>query len=200
MSVNEALSVKVEQKHFLPRHTQDLHHPHCLLPIRQCISQGMKVLSSHCVLQADPYLELEVRKGRSQITDVGHGKDPEWNVVLSFTIDDPETQDLTVYLKEEDAMDMSKDVRPSASRGPILHGSNCTSESLAQWLCPIISAVTRLWGDWSKRWSLAVQAAHPSERSAVCQICRIILIELWRFCMSASIRAMASCIVLLMFL
>ena len=106
----------------------------------------MKVLTSPCVLQADPYLELEVRKGRSQITDVGRGKDPEWNVVLSFTIDDPETQDLTVYLKEEDAMDMSKDVRPSASQGPILHCSYCTSESLAQGPCPIINAVTRLWG------------------------------------------------------
>lgn len=53
--------------------------------------------------QVDPFVQLSVRDGRKLGTKtVWNNKNPEYNEVLNFIVDDPKTQSLTVFLKEHD--------------------------------------------------------------------------------------------------
>lgn len=54
-------------------------------------------------MQVDPFVQLSVRDGRKLSTKtVWNNKNPEYNDVLNFIVDDPKTQSLTAFLKDHD--------------------------------------------------------------------------------------------------
>lgn len=54
-------------------------------------------------LQVDPFVQLSVRDGRKLSTKtVWNNKNPEYNEVLNFIVDDPKTQSVTAFLMEHD--------------------------------------------------------------------------------------------------
>lgn len=53
--------------------------------------------------QVDGYVEVSVRDGRSLSTKVvWDDKNPVFDEVLTFIVDDPDTQSITAFLKEHD--------------------------------------------------------------------------------------------------
>ena len=54
-------------------------------------------------LQVDPFVEMSVRDGRALRTKtIWNNKDPVFNQVLSFVVDDPEHQSITAMVKDDD--------------------------------------------------------------------------------------------------
>ena len=54
-------------------------------------------------LQVDPFVEMSVRDGRALRTKtIWNNKDPVFNQVLSFVVDDPEHQTITAMVKDDD--------------------------------------------------------------------------------------------------
>lgn len=75
--------------------------------------QGMltiKVLRAHGLGSAgigkiDPFVELTVRTGRVKRTETIHNSThPEWNEELQFIVDDPDTQAISVVVKDDDVL------------------------------------------------------------------------------------------------
>ena len=59
--------------------------------------------------QVDPFVDMSVRDGRSQRTKtIWNNKDPVFNQVLSFIVDDPEHQSITAMVKDDDMHAFSK--------------------------------------------------------------------------------------------
>ncbi|CAL8470422.1 g9964 [Coccomyxa elongata] len=53
--------------------------------------------------KVDPFVQLSVRDGRKLSTEtVWNNKNPEYNEVMNFIVDDPKTQSLTAFLKDHD--------------------------------------------------------------------------------------------------
>ena len=51
-------------------------------------------------------LQLTVREGRVKRTETVHNNShPEWNEELQFIVDDPDTQQISVVVKDDDIMD-----------------------------------------------------------------------------------------------
>lgn len=60
-------------------------------------------------MQVDPFVEISVRDGRSQRTKtIWNNKDPVFNQVLRFVVDDPEHQSITAMVKDDDMHAFSK--------------------------------------------------------------------------------------------
>lgn len=54
-------------------------------------------------MQVDPLVELSVRDGRKLATKtVSNNKNPDFNEVFNFIVDDPESQSITAYLADND--------------------------------------------------------------------------------------------------
>ena len=61
------------------------------------------LLRRRCGLQVDPFVEMSVRDGRALRTKtIWNNKDPVFNQVLSFVVDDPEHQSITAMVKDDD--------------------------------------------------------------------------------------------------
>ena len=59
--------------------------------------------------QVDPFVDMSVRDGRSQCTKtIWNNKDPVFNQVLSFIVNDPEHQSITAMVKDDDMQAFSK--------------------------------------------------------------------------------------------
>ena len=67
------------------------------------------LLTSESWAQVDPFVDMSVRDGRSQRTKtIWNNKDPTFNQVLSFIVDDPEHQSITAMVKDDDMQAFSK--------------------------------------------------------------------------------------------
>lgn len=63
-------------------------------------------LGSPGIAKIDPFVELTVREGRVKRTETVHNNShPEWNEELQFIVDDPDTQQISVVVKDDDIMD-----------------------------------------------------------------------------------------------
>ena len=59
--------------------------------------------------QVDPFVEMSVRDGRALHTKtIWNNKDPVFNEVLSFVVDDPEHQSITAMVKDDDMQAFAK--------------------------------------------------------------------------------------------
>ena len=66
-------------------------------------------LSRESWAQVDPFVDMSVRDGRSQCTKtIWNNKDPVFNQVLSFIVNDPEHQSITAMVKDDDMQAFSK--------------------------------------------------------------------------------------------
>ena len=67
--------------------------------------------------QVDPFVEMSVRDGRALHTKtIWNNKDPVFNEVLSFVVDDPEHQSITAMVKDDDMQAFAKVLSPTASQ------------------------------------------------------------------------------------
>ena len=74
-------------------------------------------------------MEVSLRDGRSLRTrTIWNNKDPVFNQVLSFVVDDPENQSITAMVKDDDMHAFSK-VRPNCACMHLLCITTCISAS-----------------------------------------------------------------------
>ena len=86
-----------------------VHCTHCSCSLRQ--------LPAEMALrpQVDPFVEMSVRDGRALRTKtIWNNKDPVFNQVLSFVVDDPEHQSITAMVKDDDMQAFAKVLPPAA--------------------------------------------------------------------------------------
>ncbi|DBA90530.1 TPA: hypothetical protein ACH3X1_003782 [Trebouxia sp. C0004] len=76
--------------------------PQGMLSIKVLRAHG---LGSSGVGKIDPFVELTVRTGRVKRTETVHNNThPEWNEELQFIVDDPDTQAISVVVKDDDVL------------------------------------------------------------------------------------------------
>ncbi len=75
----------------------------CLARLQEHVFRLTQRQVRACGRQVDPLVEVSVRDGRSLKTkQVKNNANPEFDEVMNFIVDDPDTQTITAFLREAD--------------------------------------------------------------------------------------------------